>query len=82
MEKWRGKRTPATAGAGMNSTSQPSRRSPMARTMNPHMNANAVAITWGGKNGIGTCRERRGKAKLNRQVRSKAPLCYELQDAS
>lgn len=36
---------PETAGWGMNSTSQPSRRRPMPRTMKPQMNARQVAIT-------------------------------------
>jgi hypothetical protein len=35
---------PLTAGAGINSTIQPIRRMPMARTMNPHRNATFVAI--------------------------------------
>ena len=35
---------PLTAGAGMNSTSHPKRNRPMARTINPQMNATVVAI--------------------------------------
>lgn len=36
---------PLTAGAGMNSTSQPILKSPIARTMKPQMKASVVAMS-------------------------------------